>query len=193
MLAAGDRPTLHTLRIGDHAYPNNMNGQDLCILWPLYPHLRRLELVGRFRNIGPILFDELHTFRCSGALERKDREALRKAHWPRLQTLGLQGTTVDVNDIVAIVKAAPALRHLELGSIHVVDELCAHDVFGKLESLALANSLSDSGAAQLARKGLQLRLDVRGNDLATRTIDMLKAAFPSVQADDPRYYEEIDE
>jgi uncharacterized protein (TIGR02996 family) len=203
LAAAGPRPTLRRLFIGDFEFPDEMEISwtsigDLSALYPLYPALRELTLQAGDFTLGEIVLPELRSFELrTGGLRRPCVEAICRASWPRLQRLvlwlgdpayGAEGTIDDVEPILA-GEGLPELDMLGLMNTELTDEICNQlprsAVAGRIRVLDLSmGTMSDDGARALGagREAFARleRLDVSMNYLTDQGVQALRGLCPSV-------------
>jgi len=203
LAAAGPRPALRRLFIGDFVYPDEMEMSwtsigDLSPLYPLYPELRELTLQAGDFTLGEIALPKLRSFELrTGGLRRECIESACRASWPRLERLvlwlgdagyGAEGTINDLEPILA-AEGLPQLRELGLMNCELTDEICERlpgaAVAGLIERLDLSmGTMSDAGARALAAGreafGRLERLDVSMNYLTDAGVQALRGLCPSV-------------
>lgn len=204
-------PPLRVLRIGAFGGDDLFDRGEIDIsrawlapltrLSALYPRLEELELTGRLngRMPGDRLFGDLElpslrrfTFR-TGGLPVEHLEELRRARWPRLESLDLwfgdedYGGTCTVDDVLPLLdgRAAlpPSLVRLGLRNASfadaLVEPLLASPLLPRLRALDLSlGVLTDDGAALLARGRDRLahleRLDLRDNCLSSDGVALVR-------------------
>lgn len=203
LAAAGHRPALRRLFIGDFVYPDEMEMSwtsigDLGPLYPLYPKLRELTLQAGDFTLGEIALPELRSFELrTGGLRRPCIESICQASWPGLERLvlwfgdagyGAEATMDDIEPILA-ARGLPRLRELGLMNCELTDEICerlpAASVAGMIERLDLSlGTMSDNGARALAAGreafGRLERLDVSMNYLTDEGVQALRGLCSSV-------------
>jgi|GEM_PF-1125627 uncharacterized protein (TIGR02996 family) len=202
--------TLRSLFVGDcwpEAEISWIRLGDISKLYPTFPKLRRLELLGNDLTLGAMSLPNLCRLGLySGELQVKNIESLEAASLPQLEHLELWLGNAKREEVMPSLrrllspKHLPALKVLALANCSFADALCDElaelSILPQLEELDLSmGTLTDRGVATLtdqrdAFSHLQ-SLDLQENFLSDQGASDAATLCSDVRAGDQREPEQV--
>ncbi|HEY1811741.1 MAG TPA: TIGR02996 domain-containing protein [Kofleriaceae bacterium] len=208
------RPRLRELRLGDvpikECEISWYRVGNLAPLWSALRELRSLFVRGGEFALGDIVHDGLERLEVqTGGLSPSDARAIAEAKLPKLAFLDVwygdpsYGGDATIDEVRLLLARTdwPALAHLGLKNAAFTDEICAalpgSPLAAQLRELDLSlGTMGSEGARALAARCAAFpnlaRLDVSKNYLSWEAIEDLRAAFPTVIADQQRESDDDD-
>jgi uncharacterized protein (TIGR02996 family) len=217
MVAAGARPSMRRLFIGDFEYPDETEiswsgAGDVGKLWPLYPRLEEVIVQAGSMSLGRIDLPEALQFEVrTGGLARGCIDSICSATWPKLRKLEIwfgsesYGAEGDLDSIRPLLEAQniPSVVELGLRNAEFTDGICRElpgsKVLPRLTRLDLSMGImTDDGARAIADESAAYAhlsvLDVSENYLSDEGLNLLRAALGDIvvsgdqrEDDDPEY------
>ncbi|MFT3692722.1 MAG: hypothetical protein QM831_06255 [Kofleriaceae bacterium] len=169
-------------------------------VWPAVPRLRRLALEGRAMELGNVVLPELERLELvDSQMRAASGRVLARGQFPKLEQVridfghGYMTGDATIDDVFELLarKDLPSLRNLAL--VHtrypreLVMELADSAMSRQIENLDLSyDELADANAQELHRRRANfpklVTLDVTGNRLSERGLELLREVAPTVRS-----------